>query len=303
MYSRFVEFRNHIKKNKLDDIVAMLEKSPGLVNYNYIDERQIMTGKTPLFMAVERCIEFDYGLDVIHLLLLRGADPNKDCFYEGQECSPMYLCSTVPKRLCAKAMAIAEALVEHGINVKSFSLLPRTVERMISFPDDYDETMIKFVCRNGALQQEINLCLVRLVSVYFDWAPAIVSCLLEEGAFIYSLNENNYSPAVLAGYYNSKTSLQIRSLDRTIKLVKNLIDFERVVHAEPELDEHVNQWSGYVLRFDQTVRRILTNERNALHALTRGSAAVLPKEVALVVFSYVTNTKAVSRARKWSKCF
>ena len=291
-----------MRANVWEDVAIMLDDTPGLVNFNYIDALMLKTGKTPLFLAVELCLEGECDISNVEFLLSKGADPNKSSLYEGNSCLPIYLCTTAPKRKVDLALAIATLLLAQGTNLNSYELLENSIKRMIAYQaDDYDETMVKFICQNGCFKRQLQRGLMLVVTINRPWVPKVVDCLLRLGAYIYSLGSELTTPLRAAKLYNTRGAEMVRRANDLITMAKNVKDFEYAVHHEIRLDTYVLQWKSYVNNFKQVLKRIQRNERNGFLAMKHPSstAARLPEDVFGQVMKFITSAIASRRVDSW----
>jgi hypothetical protein len=284
-----------MRAHEWDEIEKMLNETPGLVNY--VDETVQITMSTPLFLAVSLCLEDKCGVENVDFLLRRGADPNKASLFNGRDCLPIFHCTTVPKHKCGIALQLATMLIAQGLDINAFELLPMTLARMSAFPDDYDATMIRFLCRQGIcmrLHNGIGL----LVRLQFQWAYEIVDCLLNEGAYIYTYD--NIHNGILDNHMTPCAGL-VKKADQLRTYAKNLRHFERAIHLDDRLDVYSNQWKEYIPDFNKVVRTVLKDERKGYLALKNASSTAyqLPDDVFLPIMSFITSKKGVLRARAW----
>lgn len=303
MYVRSRRLKQLIRENSWDEVKSILSETPGLVNFSYSDEAMLVLGTTPLFIAVELCLEGGCDVENVAYLLNKGADPNKLSLYEGDEYTPLFLCTTTTKPNYEKALHLATMLLREGANINAQDLLPSTIIRMHETPSDYDGTMVTFMCRHGssAVQKQRALCI--LIPLRGVWVVSVASCLLNEGAYIYFLRAEIHCPHYLSSFSVTPVSKLVKDVDQAIFRVKNLRYFdEHVVHHARYLDVPIKQWKSYAKGFDRVIKTIERNERCGYLALKHPSskASALPSDVFWVVMNYVTSATASRRIKSWS---
>lgn len=290
-----------MRANVWEDAQQLVEENPGLVNYNYVDDKQKITGKTPLFLAVELFMESACSVENVSYLLSKGADPNKWSTYEGSDHTPMFLCTTAPKRKYKEMLIVARMLVDHGLSVNNCDLLLETVERMIvNRNEDYDETMVDFICKNGASQEMLSQSLAKMVPLKFPWAEKITNCLLHRGASIYHTGEND-SALSKAEFYNTASAKLVHKVDCGIVRAKTVKTFRHDIHKLAYFSTPVRQWRVFVPDYDEVVKRVGLDERNACLVLWHRDSAfsILPKEMLALIMPYVTSSVACRRLSEW----
>lgn len=301
MYRKSLDMRRFIRENMWEDVALLLDEKPGLVNFNYIDGAMLNKGKTPLFLTVELCLNGSCDIQWVDYLLRKGADPNKSNLYEGCQCTPLYLCTTTPVRMIKVAYAVATMLLSQGSNVNMYDLFENSIRRMISNSDDYDETMVKFMCVNGAYKRQLQRGLLLIISLQLSWVPKVVDCLLEHGTEIFNPGNTQNNPSWAAKFFNTPGADLIHRAENLIDRAKQLKNVERAVHHDTWMDTYPLQWRPYIYDFNTLLRTIQRNERNVYLAMKHPSsnACVLPGDIFKIVMLFVTSSTASRRVGCW----